>query len=363
MSALPNLQKGSEWLHLFVPGRLCLFGEHSDWAGGYRREIAELYPGHCIAVGTDQGIHARVRKRDGILAARSQLPDSNAEALCMPLLPAELLAHARTGGFWSYVTGTLHEVLCAYPIAGLEIDCYRMNLPLKKGLSSSAAVCVLVAQACNQLYGLDLDRREEMELAYRGETLTPSRCGRMDQVCAFGQVPMFLTFDGEDLAMEAIPLGGIFHYLIVDLQGAKDTIAILRDLNAQFRSGVGSLAAGVRRALGPLNQQILYQARQALSDGDARGVGELMVEAQAIFDRLVAPACPAELAAPRLHRVLEYSPLQELICGGKGVGSQGDGTAQLLTKGPEERLHAQSILKDDLGLECLSLTLTPSQVK
>jgi len=22
---------------LFVPGRLCLFGEHSDWAGAYRR--------------------------------------------------------------------------------------------------------------------------------------------------------------------------------------------------------------------------------------------------------------------------------------------------------------------------------------
>lgn len=133
MSALPNLQKGSEWLHLFVPGRLCLFGEHSDWAGGYRREIAELYPGHCIAVGTDQGIHARVRKRDGILAARSQLPDSNAESLCMPLEPAKLQRIARTGGFWSYVTGTLHEVLCAYPIAGLEIRLLPYELTPQEG--------------------------------------------------------------------------------------------------------------------------------------------------------------------------------------------------------------------------------------
>lgn len=353
----------SEWLHLFVPGRLCLFGEHSDWAGGYRCEIADFPPGYCIAVGTDQGIHARVRKRDGILAARSQLPNSKfVESFYMPLEPAQLQSIACAGGFWSYVTGTLYEVLRVYPIAGLELDCYRMDLPLKKGLSSSAAVCVLVAQACNQLYGLDLDRREEMELAYRGETRTPSRCGRMDQVCAFGQVPMFLTFDGEDLAMEAIPVGNIFHYLIVDLQGTKDTIAILRDLNAQFLRGVGSLAEGVRRALGPLNQQILYQARQSLSDGDVRRVGELMVEAQAIFDELVAPACPAQLAAPRLHHLLEYPPLQELIWGGKGVGSQGDGTAQLLTRGPEERRRAQSILKDDLGLECFSLTLNPTQV-
>ncbi|MCB0002160.1 MAG: GHMP kinase, partial [Anaerolineae bacterium] len=24
-------------MKIFVPGRICLFGEHSDWAGGYRR--------------------------------------------------------------------------------------------------------------------------------------------------------------------------------------------------------------------------------------------------------------------------------------------------------------------------------------
>ncbi|MBD0346877.1 MAG: hypothetical protein ICV63_19035, partial [Coleofasciculus sp. Co-bin14] len=29
-------------MKIFVPGRLCLFGEHSDWAGGYRRINAEL---------------------------------------------------------------------------------------------------------------------------------------------------------------------------------------------------------------------------------------------------------------------------------------------------------------------------------
>jgi len=45
---------------LFVPGRLCLFGEHSDWAGGYRRADKSIAPGHCMAIGTDQGIYANV---------------------------------------------------------------------------------------------------------------------------------------------------------------------------------------------------------------------------------------------------------------------------------------------------------------
>ena len=32
-------------LKLFVPGRLCLFGEHTDWAGHYRTMNADILPG------------------------------------------------------------------------------------------------------------------------------------------------------------------------------------------------------------------------------------------------------------------------------------------------------------------------------
>ena len=30
---------------VFVPGRVCLFGEHSDWAGGHRRINSAIVPG------------------------------------------------------------------------------------------------------------------------------------------------------------------------------------------------------------------------------------------------------------------------------------------------------------------------------
>lgn len=79
---------------------------------------------------------------------------------------------------------------------------------MSKGLSSSAAICVLVGQkadltgACsnlttahplsqvsflsflaqvarafNKVYGLKLTTRGEMEFAYQGEITTPSKCG------------------------------------------------------------------------------------------------------------------------------------------------------------------------------------------
>lgn len=345
----------SDWLNLFVPGRLCLFGEHSDWAGAYL-QFRET-PGYCIAVGTNQGIYARVRQQENQLIVHSILPNNQQQSLSLPLNAEQLLAQAKKGDFWSYVAGTFYEIWQKYPIFGLEIDCYCMDLPLKKGLSSSAAICVLVAHACNQIYHLNLSQRQEMELAYRGETLTPSRCGRMDQICAFGQIPMFLTFDGEELEIEAIPINNTFYYLIVDLKGQKDTVTILRDLNAQFCNEQGNLNTGIRRALGSLNQEITAQAKQALITGNPEKLGELMREAQEIFDRLIAPISPTELLAPKLHHLLSYPPIQNLIWGGKGVGSQGDGTAQLLTRSAEARTLVQSIIEKDLGLPCLNMTL------
>ena len=37
---------------LFVPGRVCLLGEHADWAGQCGKHV-----GYCLIIGTDQGIH------------------------------------------------------------------------------------------------------------------------------------------------------------------------------------------------------------------------------------------------------------------------------------------------------------------
>ena len=41
-------------MKLFVPGRICLVGEHSDWAGGYRRINAQIEKGYTLITGTDQ---------------------------------------------------------------------------------------------------------------------------------------------------------------------------------------------------------------------------------------------------------------------------------------------------------------------
>ncbi|KAJ9469339.1 GHMP kinase [Diplonema papillatum] len=62
---MPTTASGRrEEVDVFVPGRVCLFGEHSDWAGCYRRINSKVPPGNVIISGTNQGIFARKQCRD-----------------------------------------------------------------------------------------------------------------------------------------------------------------------------------------------------------------------------------------------------------------------------------------------------------
>jgi galactokinase len=347
-------------LELFVPGRVCLFGEHSDWAAGHRRDNPAIAPGRALVVGANQGLHARVSPLPDTL--RLEAHDERGRShgpFSIPMTAEALLASARAGGFASYVAGAAYRVLQRHPdIGGLHIDNHHTTLPVKKGLSSSAAACVLTARAFGRLYGLGLSILDEMELAYQGETTTPSQCGRLDQACAWGSVPVSLGFDGDTLtAVESLWVGADLHLVVVDLRAEKDTRRILADLNACYPRADSDIARDVQRALGPENLRLTGLAEQAIRAGDAAGLGSLMVEAQRIFDRWVAPACPEELTAPALHRLLEHPGLQPLIHGGKGVGSQGDGAAQLLCRGSEAQRAVMAMVEDELAMAALPLTI------
>lgn len=345
---------------VFVSGRLCLFGEHSDWAGGYRHEHPGISPGCCLAVGTDQGLYAEVAVRPDGFEIDSQLPDgSRRKRTFHDIRPEALEREARGGGFFRYAAGATACLRRRHDVGGLALRILRSDLPIASGLSSSAAICVMVARAYSRAYGLGLTLAEEMEIAYLGERLTGSECGRMDQICAYGSRPVALEFDGDRLELEPLEPRGEVALLIVDLRRGKDTPRILADLNACFPDTAGPIAAAVRAALGPRNAELVARARQSVIAADARALGSLMAEAQALFDEFVAPASP-ELAAPHLHAVLESAAAAELSFGGKGVGSQGDGCAQFVARGVDERAALAKRLQAEFDVGCFALTLRPS---
>ncbi len=349
-------------MKIFVPGRICLFGEHSDWAGGYRRINADIEKGYTLICGTDQGIHAEVAPHPTSLVLTTTTPDGeHVGPYEIPMEPKALLEEAGKGGFWSYAAGVAYQVITNYRVRGLTIDNYKMDLPMKKGLSSSAAICVLTARAFNRVYDLKLTVRGEMELAYQGEITTPSRCGRMDQGCAFGNRPVLMTFDGDRLDTEELQVSQELYYVVVDLHARKDTLEILKKLNRCYPTAENEMEHGVQELLGPINKRIVQQSIEALRAGNAERLGALMVEAQAFFDRYAAPVCPEELTSPVLHKVLSYEPLRPHIYGGKGVGSQGDGTAQFLARSAADQQAVIEIIERDLRLSALKLTLQPAR--
>ena len=343
-------------MRIFVPGRICLFGEHSDWAGGYRRTNSQIDKGYAIIVGTDQGLSAEVSRHPNLLQMNSDLGKGRHESFEVEMRRETLLEAAEAGGTFSYACGVAYTILTHYSVRGLTIVNDRTDLPVGKGLSSSAAVCVLVARAFNRLYDLKMTVRGEMEYAYQGEITTPSRCGRMDQGCAYGGRPILMTFDGDRIDVEELRVAHDLHYLIVDLKAGKDTREILGRLNAAYPFPETDLERSVVRYLGPVNKSILARARAALERGNATELGRLMSEAQFEFDRHLIPACPSQLTAPVLHRLLADSRLASIACGGKGVGSQGDGTAQLLFADEESRERGRTVV-GELGMSTLPLTI------
>ena len=349
-----------EKIELFVPGRLCLLGEHSDWAGLHRVINSAIVPGQAIVTGIEQGIYAEVEKHEKFIV-QSNLESYHDASFSCEMDSEKLREEASGGGFFSYVAGVASYVNECYNVGGLKITITKMDLPMKSGLSSSAAICVLVARAFNQMYRLKLNTMGEMNIAFIGEQRTPSRCGRLDQACAYGVRPVRMTFDGNEVSVKPLPFKSTLYWVIADLKSHKNTVQILSDLNKCYPFAQNEKEKTVHEALGNDNKEFVDRACEYLASGDNEALGNLMVQFQDNFDKKVAPASYEELKAPVLHSVLEDAHVKDLVYGCKGVGSQGDGTVQFLAKNEECQQKLIDYLNNERGMEAFSLTLRPQQ--
>ncbi len=346
-------------LKLFVPGRLCLFGEHTDWAGHYRTMNADVLPGAAIVTGIEQGIYAEVEKSPVFEMYSTVLEMDNVWTdFSCPMDEQELKRVARSGDFFRYCAGVASYMLEWYKVGGVRITITDMTLPMKSGLSSSAAICVLVARAFNLIYKLNLNTMGEMNIAYVGELRTSSRCGRLDQACAFGVKPNLMTFDGDEIEVQTLNVKKPLYWVFADLCAEKNTIKILADLNKAYPFPSNEKERLLHDALGAKNTEFVQRAIKYMANGEVEQLGHLMTETEEVFNAQVAPMCPEELTAPRLRAVLNDEHVKALTLGGKGVGSHGDGSVQFLTKDPECQQQLIDYLNSK-GMRAYRLTIKP----
>lgn len=335
----------NNYVEVFVPGRLCILGEHSDWAAGYRTKNQKLEKGYAIVAGLNLGIYLKGWKSTKFSY------EYNYHRINLSY--DELLAYSQKD-FFGYVVSSARIMQTKYKVSGAKIVCEKMTLPMKKGLASSAAICVSIIRIYNLLYDLNLTIEEEMALAYESEISIGSMCGKMDQVCAYGQGIRKICFDGDEVEVVPLKMGREMSFILVDLQGTKDTKKILSDLNAIYPIAKNIKEARLLKSLGEFNKKCVEEAERYLVKGDIKNFASVLKDFQKNFDENIA-CFSTELRAPLLHRLIDFSSSMEgvLVC--KGVGSQGDGMAQMLVDGEVELKEIMESLRDELGLEGYAL--------
>jgi galactokinase len=246
-----------------------------------------------------------------------------------------------------------------YNVSGIEINVRYMNLPIKKGLSSSAAICVLTARAFNILYNLGLNRNEIMKIAYESERYALSKCGRLDQICATKLSISHIIFDDDKLIIHPVKVKRKMNYVIVDLNGKKDTKKILSTLHSCFPFPKNEIQEKVKRMLCEENKKIVNNAKEAIENDNLERLGKIMTESQRLIDESAGKMCK-DLEGPKLHKIMNDEKIKELSYGVRGIGSNGDGAGEILAKDEKAQEEIIKYLKEKYQMDSFSVNINPS---
>ncbi|MGW0580510.1 galactokinase [Streptomyces sp. NPDC002920] len=175
-----------------APGRVNLIGEHTDYNDGFVMPFA--LPHTALA--------AVARRADGRLRLHSGDIEGGVVELDLAALAPE-----SDGNWTAYPAGVVWALREAgHPITGADVH-LTSTVPTGAGLSSSAALEVVVALALNDLYSLGLQRWQLARLCQRAENVyVGAPTGIMDQTasacCEAGHA---LFLDTRDLSQKQIP--------------------------------------------------------------------------------------------------------------------------------------------------------------
>ncbi|MCX5048749.1 MULTISPECIES: galactokinase [unclassified Streptomyces] len=175
-----------------APGRVNLIGEHTDYNDGFVMPFA--LPHTAVA--------AVSRREDGVLRLHSADVEGGVVELRL-----DALAPESDRGWTAYPAGVVWALREAgHAVTGADVH-LSSTVPSGAGLSSSAALEVVVALALNDLYALGLQRWQLARLCQRAENVyVGAPTGIMDQTasacCEEGHA---LFLDTRDLSQKQIP--------------------------------------------------------------------------------------------------------------------------------------------------------------
>jgi galactokinase len=191
----------------FCPGRVNIIGEHIDYLGGL-----------VMPAAISLGITALIRPAEGTRISLASTSFDGIFEFKLDNLPIE-----KQGRWTDYVLGVIHSVR----EEGIEIGGFELlldsTLPKGSGLSSSAALEVLIYFTLHSIFGNVEPNRTQMALACQKveNDFIEVQCGIMDQFSvANGRMNHAMILDCETLDFKYVPLD-LGHYSLVIINSNK----------------------------------------------------------------------------------------------------------------------------------------------
>ncbi|EYT79291.1 galactokinase [Streptomyces sp. Tu 6176] len=295
-----------------APGRVNLIGEHTDYNDGFVMPFA--LPHVTLA--------AVARRDDGVLRLHSaDVPGGPVELRVADLAPGT------DDGWTAYPAGVVWALREAgHPVSGADVH-LTSTVPSGAGLSSSAALEVVVALALNDLYALGLKGWQLARLCQRAENVyVGAPTGIMDQTasacCEEGHA---LFLDTRDLSQRQIPFD-------LAREGLRLLVVDTRVQHAHSDGEYGKRRAGCEKGAALLGVDAL---RDVPHDGLDAALAQLGDEEE--IRRLVRHVVTEDARVERVISLLSSS------AGARAIGP-------VLTEG-----HAS--LRDDFRISCPELDL------
>ncbi|MBD1390883.1 galactokinase [Neiella sp. HB171785] len=275
-----------------APGRVNLIGEHTDYNNGFVLPCAIDY----------QAVAVASKRDDAIIRIQSVDYDNEVHQFS---IADDIEFH--DGNMWvNYVRGVIKCLLArGYQFAGADIS-FSGNVPQGAGLSSSAALEVVLGQVFKELYQLDLSQQEIALNGQQAENeFVGCACGIMDQlVSAKGEAGHALLIDCESLATKSVKMPAELNVVIINSNKKRGLVdseynkrrqqceqaasffgkASLRQLSQdELLAKESELAADVfkcARHVVTENARVL-ESVEALEQGDLKALSSLMAASHA----------------------------------------------------------------------------------
>ncbi|MEF1290283.1 galactokinase [Vibrio sp. M260118] len=275
-----------------APGRVNLIGEHTDYNDGFVLPCAIDY----------QTVVAAAKRDDNLVRLVSVDYDNDVDEFDI----TQEITFQEDRMWPNYIRGVVKCLLArGYEFKGADIS-VSGNVPQGAGLSSSAALEVVIGQTFKELYGLDIS---QAEIALNGQQaeneFVGCNCGIMDQmISAEGKENHAMLLDCRSLETEAVSMPQGMSVVIINSnkkRGLVDSeyntrreqceaaakafgVKALRDVTIdQFNekaAQLDELVAKRARHVITENQRTL-EAAEALRSHDMKRMGELMAESHA----------------------------------------------------------------------------------